>query len=214
MATRMWRKLKSALFKGFSTAVRATIKNKSSQKMNGKAWNLLINVLKGLLAISRSSVHAASNSCLYSYRSWALTDAIGADVDSEFLLNSDYFLLSDIIVGRSRTSLSFHVTAATLAFLKQGNVVRFSVGVVLRKATYVYVTAVYQGAILYGCWEEMGRGEKRNNIFLSSPPSPSSLPLLTNQRCGNLFLSKIFLWFRNSRRCLNIPRRKYGACYF
>ena len=101
-------------------------------------------------------------------------------------------------------------------FVKQGKVVRFSVGVILRKATYVYVTAVYQGAILDGCWGEMGRGEKRNNIFLSSPPSPSSLPLLTDPRrtCGNLFLSPIFLWFRNSRRRLNISRRKYGACYF
>ena len=66
---------------------------------------------------------------------------------------------------------------------------RFSVGVILRKATYVYVTAVYQGAILDGCWAEMGRGEKRNNIFLSSSPSPSSLALLTHQRVVVIYSS-------------------------
>ena len=64
-------------------------------------------------------------------------------------------------------------------------------GVILRKATYVYVAAVYQAAMLEGCWEEMGQGEWKNNIFLSSPAFPSSLPLLIHQHFGNLFLYPI-----------------------
>ena len=41
MATRMWRKLKPALFEGFSTAVRATIKKQNIEKDERKSLESL-----------------------------------------------------------------------------------------------------------------------------------------------------------------------------
>lgn len=117
-------------------------------------------------------------------------DAIGGDVDSE-LIPAELRLLPSVRYYRGQITniREFSRHCSHVGVVKQGNVMRFSVGVILRKATYVYVTAVYQGAILDGCWGEMGRGEKRNNIFLSSSPSPSSLPLLTHQRVVVIYSS-------------------------
>ena len=138
--------------------------------MNGKAWNLLINVLQGFWQLRghrcmllRTVVCIAIALEPWCNRRWC-----------RFRIPAELRLLPSVRYYRGQITdiREFSRHCSHVGFVKQGKVVRFSVGVILRKATYVYLTAVYQGAILDGCWGKWDE-EKREIIFffpLHLPP--------------------------------------------